>query len=1568
MAGASMLTSESPHSNEIWPTPDVQVTQRAYTLRLRGIEKTDHAWRAAVWATHEAVNNGAKVFGDWLLILRGGLDHALADEPHFNPQSVEGQKLIASTLKDLNKAKKKEEADPTEQGAVAEIERRRDARIRDRRILLALSWLSVESSPNQHDPHEKFVVASGENAQSTRDEKVIGALRKILAKRAVTKADIESWIADCEPSLSAAIRDDAVWINRSAMFDAAQIQVGPSLTREEVWDLLEPFFGARESYLAPINPPDDSDDDAPVEEDKAKDLVQKAGQWLSSRFGTGKGADFSEMAKVYDAIASWADNATSFASGSESLHSMAESLVAFSPESKDADGILSLISGPGYKSATRNIIKAWESRIDRISGDDFTKLKTVATDDCEKCKSNTGGKGRRPWSDRILKKVESACGFTYLQRDGPARHSEFAVMLDHAARRVSIGHTWIKRAESERQRFQVDSAKIEKVPTDITAWLARFCDDRSIATGAIGVYRIRRRAVGGWKEVVAKWSNSSCKTAEDRIAGARNVQADPDIDKFGDIQLFEALAADDAVVVWRVNGEGTPQPLIDYATATDALAKQKRFKVPAYRHPDPLSHPVFCDFGNSRWEIRFALHDAASKLTDAKATVARREKDLVKTKERLAKARTPEKQEDAKWKLKQDEDDLSEGRDQVAWLESRHALSMGLWDGGKLGNNIPLRWSCKRLTKDIGLRSLSATNAAVNVTRADRLGRAAVGAGETSPVSILGVFSQADWNGRLQAPRSQLDKIAKHVKDLGWDAKAEKMRDRIQWLVSFSAKLQPAGPWLDYVPRFSEDTPAKPFVSRRGEYAVKHQTNDARSGHAKLILSRLPNLRVLSVDLGHRFAAACAVWETLSLPDLLAEISGRTISAGGTGPENLYLHTRLTGQNGKVRTTIYRRIGADNLSDGQRHPAPWARLDRQFIIKLPGEDKTARAASKEGQVNEIAMVAKLAADLGLVAEEDREKGRNVDELMARAVRIIALGLKRHARRAKIACAFDPKTKTIPGIGGSETPYTPGDAAHIKLITDALFDWHALASESKWDDKPARDLWNQHISPITNGWRVEDPKPCDETAGVSSRQQRRKEDDVLREKLKPMAVQLAAADRSVIHVAWRDRWQTNDGNPANPGAKAKAAGLYAHLRWLTDWIMGRRLPGVDKKDVGWKQNVGGLSLTRIATMKSLYQLHKAFAMRPKPDKPRGAPEKGETNAGVAQSILDAMEQMREQRVKQLASRIAGSALGLGGQWQQVKTRRKNADGSTLMKWVWVEEPTSKYPPCHAVVIENLTNYRPDELQTRRENRQLMSWSSSKVKKYLSEACQLHGLHLPEVQAGYTSRQDSRTGAPGIRCADVPVVDFMTKPWWRRQVRVAREKADKGDARDRFLVTIEKQWSSKSDSECKLAPAIRIPMNGGELFVSADPCSPAAKGLQADLNAAANVGMKALLDPDFSGRRWFVPCESTTHKPHAEKTKGSLVIDTNAPLVPLATIEPNVPEPKTGKKQGRSKAGKKEREIINLWRDVSASPIDTKSPWRGTAEYWIDVRCRVVSLLRRVPLSYEDVPVEASVTPW
>lgn len=193
-----------PQNNKPPVTQRADTTQRAYTLRLRGADPQDQSWREALWQTHEGVNKGAKAFGDWLLTLRGGLDHTLADT-----------------------RKGKSDRGPTAEERKA------------RRILLALSWLSVES---QLGAPEDFVVASGKETATERNDKIVVALEEILKGRNIAAEEIKNWKQDCSASLSAAIRDDAVWVNRSKAFDAAVKSIGDSLTRDEVWDLLERFF------------------------------------------------------------------------------------------------------------------------------------------------------------------------------------------------------------------------------------------------------------------------------------------------------------------------------------------------------------------------------------------------------------------------------------------------------------------------------------------------------------------------------------------------------------------------------------------------------------------------------------------------------------------------------------------------------------------------------------------------------------------------------------------------------------------------------------------------------------------------------------------------------------------------------------------------------------------------------------------------------------------------------------------------------------------------------------------------------------------------------------------------------------------------------------------------------------------------------------------------------------------------------------------------------------------------------------------------------------------------------
>lgn len=797
------------------------LTQRAYTLRLRGADPSDQSWRDKLWKTHEAVNKGAKVFGDWLLTLRGGLSHELVD---MKVKNKKGEELAPS---------------PEEK--------------KDHRIMLALSWLSVESETGA--PSKYFVQNDLDTKNCKRSNwKTVDALKEILKVRGVSDTDSDQWLTDCSASLSAAIRDDAVWVNRSKAF--GEIINNNSFTQDDIWDFLGTFFSGPEAYLKPIkgkSTDGEEDNESEGVTDKVKDLVKKAGGWLSNRCGTGRGADFSKMKAVYEEIAKWAETAT----GKQvTIADLAVALSNFGPASNDLQGVLGIISGPGYKSGTRTFLKKINDQ-GSISKTDLDALKKKAEDDANKCNSKTDTKGNRDYSDKILGGVASSCGFTYLQNDRRACHAEYSVMLDHAARRVSLAHTWIKRAEAERRNFEEDSKKLNNVAKEAKERLDRFCKERSSELGALEGYRIRRRAVDGWKEVVKAWSKADCKTEDERIASARALQDNPEIDKFGDIQLFEALASDDAICVWQINGKSDPQPLLDYVAAKDAEDKKQRFKVPAYCHPDPLLHPVFCDFGNSRWDIKFNVHEA-NKNKDKKRSNATEDADI-------------------------------------------HNLKMGLWTGTTV-EEIPLRWQSKKLFQDLALTQKgSHEDSVTDVSRADRLGHAAVRA-EKGAVAIKSVFDQKDWNGRLQAPRSQLDAIAKIRDNISLSIEVKKRRidklvSNIKWFITFSPKLQPQGPWFDYIDNTTDQSPFERIYksgAKKGQSYVSftgwphEMANKDRSGMAKLTLSRLPGLRVLSVDLGHRHAAACAVWETLTKEQI--EVACKVANVKAPGEADFYLH------------------------------------------------------------------------------------------------------------------------------------------------------------------------------------------------------------------------------------------------------------------------------------------------------------------------------------------------------------------------------------------------------------------------------------------------------------------------------------------------------------------------------------------------------------------------------------------------------------------------------------------------------------------------------------------------------
>ena len=447
---------------------------------------------------------------------------------------------------------------------------------------------------------------------------------------------------------------------------------------------------------------------------------------------------------------------------------------------------------------------------------------------------------------------------------------------------------------------------------------------------------------------------------EKRIEAVRLVQADPELEKAGDSGLFEALAVDDAERVWRPDGAATTEPLIDYVTGLAAALKRDQSKVPAYRHPHPLMHPVFCEFGNSRWTVAYDVHGAGKALLKTL--------DVLGAASRAAQA--PDAGPRQVKKAASAAKSCAKKADAYERARKLRQVSLHVWNGKKISEAVGLTYAAGRLDHDLMLPAPAGDTRVATVVRADRLGRCAANPTCMDLRQLRSLYEMDKWNARLQAPRTELEELARYEGNPALRRKATNLRSNLAWFITFSAQLIPHGTWVSYATAYENLHGEKLLDRSYGEISIKpggtrdswrglaypfwHPDNKGRQGYAKHGLSRFaPPLRVLSVDLGHRYAAACAVWETLTGEAMTAAC--RKAGLHGPKPNDLHLHIeddepRQSKRNGKPvfnkdgspkmvqPVAVYRRIGPDML-DGKPHPAPWARLDRQFNIKLQGEDE-----------------------------------------------------------------------------------------------------------------------------------------------------------------------------------------------------------------------------------------------------------------------------------------------------------------------------------------------------------------------------------------------------------------------------------------------------------------------------------------------------------------------------------------------------------------------------------------------------------------------------------------------------
>lgn len=1262
--------------------PKASTTTRAYTLKLRGNDgKTSHEWKDALWTTHVFVNDGAAIWGDFLLSARGGIRAAVAD---------------------------------------------RETDVRERawkRRLCALSWLTVEFPPQER---LGLALPAVENPES--------ALREILTDQELSLRQIDSWLLDCLPSLQTEIRRGARRINRYNAFKTLDSQIPGGFSQEDREDFVGRFIPTARYFE--------------FEKDKqarSSDLAKNAQGWLSNRLGTGTGADFGLLADTYRRLVEFSRDAST--RGVNTARHAVELLKA-DPDLlkaiKFSQNDLKLRGAKGNLNAARLQLKSLASA-ESLDSEFWERLETAASTAIQDAIGKTTLKERRAYATQFESLFAKRTGVTY-HFGGRDLTEEFAVILDHAARKVVALHSWVKRREAERREAEEKRDGV-RVDGEAERLLEEFIQKRQFTIAPSEKYRIRKRAISGWREIVNAWSARRAVDVEERISIARELQEE--VEKFGDIQLFEALARDEYRPVWQ---DG-PQSLEQFVSRQALEALIERRKVPAYRAPDPCFHPIFCDYGKSRWSVEYAA----------------------------------QKQQNA----------------------SRE-ISLSVFDGKAIREH-DLFWSSKRIASDL----LSGIDGVPGI-RSDRLGAAVAGGG---PVRPLGLFDEGEWNARLQADRDALERLAKEfgaVDPRRWPVKATR---QLQWRITLSAKLTPLAPSVTLT---KED--------REGTALTKHLFSGKPAG-----------LRVLSVDLGLRAGASCAVWETVEDAVLRRQLAPAQLS-----PEALLV---AAGPGGR----FYRRV-SQNM---------WARLDRQFVIQLNGEKHEARRLTRDER-------ARIGAALPGVYEESLAKPfpeAVVDIITAARRELDLLGTW-----AKLAYALrNPQ-------------------ADAKSMLSALARWRSRSIRLGPDSAPAA-LWRNSF-----------PQHHDLLDAAPRNPAR------IEERLEQIAASLVGAPSRAASLA------------------ATLESLWAHsdARWPSIIKLMRQLVAPRKSELSdprLARCTGGLSIDRIANIDAVRKLMRAYQYRPVPSDPRKNIPDNVDERPFAARLQRIHSRLREQRVKQLASRILEAALGLGSE----PTRGAKRDRRL--------PENERFARCPVVVIEDLTGYGTDQVQTRRENRQLAQWSKAQIDKHLHDGCQLHGIYVWSVTPSYTSQYDFRTGSAGVRCRRVTAKDWQ-RPYWTKEL--ARARNDNSPYSE-YLRAVDRKFLSASHNPKQ---AYLIPARGGNVFVqAAQPALPKISSLDADLNAAANIGLWALLDPSWPPRWHRIRVAPETHLPH--------------PSCPAPGLDPARPVGNTGAKPSARTA--KSAPYQNLFLASPATELATAN-WMTYGQLAAHVRDAVCSHLRRA-LEYD-----------
>lgn len=322
------------------------------------------------------------------------------------------------------------------------------------------------------------------------------------------------------------------------------------------------------------------------------------------------------------------------------------------------------------------------------------------------------------------------------------------------------------------------------------------------------------------------------------------------------------------------------------------------------------------------------------------------------------------------------------------------------------------------------------------------------------------------------------------------------------------------------------------------------------------------------------------------------------------------------------------------------------------------------------------------------------------------------------------------------------------------------------------------------------------------------------------------------------------------------------------------VSGSRLSwGKDNECPDWKPNtrgMRGISMKRLEQVLNLRMRCQSYAKLEdryhqrfmKPDwNPLDPMKRGEAD-DVCPVLLDKSNRLRDQRVDQTAHLILAEALGLKlknpADVMDKKMRNKIMDlhGEYERK---VGKDGNPYPRCSVIVLENLERYKTSQQRTKAENSRLMQWAHRNVVQKLEDLCKPFGITIMLVDPSFSSRFDCRTGLPGVRVNSVSRNFEQQMPYASWAMQQDSKKNPTKLAQE--IAAVKRMFEEASDFKGQLM----IPVEGGKEFLPV--CAKEGDALNADINAAVNIGLRAVADPS----RWDISPRLRTLKVSGEQVR-------------------------------------------------------------------------------------------------